>query len=108
MKNLKFLSPAPLPFDLSDWKQQPFSTRVRWLCEAWATQGYGAPVGVYSFYLLKIGFYIGMWIFFCGFSANLGAAAEIGTWWYVPEALLKAVLWSIVLKTWDWDAEADR
>ena len=94
----KLLAPQDLPFDIADWKKQDFATRVRMLCEAWATQGYGAPVSVYSFYLLKIGLYVWMWIYFCSFSTSLGSAAELSTWWFAPEALAKAIIWSILFE----------
>ena len=44
-----------------DWKQKPFAQRVKMLCIAWATQGYGSPASVYVFYLLKIAFYVWGW-----------------------------------------------
>lgn len=90
------ISPEPLPFDFEEWKTKPFPTRVRMLCEAWAVQGYGAPVSVYLFYILKIALYIGMWLLFCSMSDSLGPVSEIASWWYHPEALLKAVVWSIM------------
>jgi len=90
------ISPQPLPFDFEEWKQKPFPTRVRMLCTAWATQGYGAPVSVYAFYILKLGIYVGVWLLFCSMSENLGPVSEIASWWFEPEALIKAVAWSIV------------
>ena len=98
MKNLKFLAPKALPFEWADWKAQPFAERVKMLCVAWATQGYGAPVSAYVFYVLKIGFYVWMWLFFCSFSKDLGSIAEFSTWWFQPEALLKFILWSVLFE----------
>lgn len=95
---MKLLQPQPLPFDFDHWKKQPFAERLRMLCAAWAVQGYGAPVAVYSFYLLKILLYVGLWLVFCSFSHSLGSPAEIGSWWYEPEALLKAILWSMLFE----------
>ncbi|MEM7371008.1 MAG: DUF3556 domain-containing protein [Bacteroidota bacterium] len=98
MKNSKLLAPKALPFDFEEWKRQPFAQQVKMLCTAWATQGYGAPASAYAFYVLKIGFYIGMWMFFCSFSAELGGASEISAWWFKAEALLKAVVWSMLFE----------
>ena len=95
---MKLLQPQPLPFNFREWKQKPFAERLRWLCIAWATQGYGAPVSVYFFYLLKIALYVGVWMFFCSYSTALGSVAEIGNWWFHPEALLKAILWSMLFE----------
>jgi hypothetical protein len=99
---LKFkdlISPEPLPFEYEEWRSKPFHERVIMLSRAWAIQGYGAPVAVYTFYLLKIAFYIGMWLWFCSFSAVLGNPSEIGSWWFHPEALKKAVLWSMLFES---------
>lgn len=98
MKNLKFLAPKPLPFDFKEWKEQPFRQRVKMLCIAWAMQGYGAPISAYCFYVLKIGFYVWMWLFFCSFSSTLGEASEFSNWWFYKEAFLKFVVWSILFE----------
>lgn len=95
----KLISPQALPFDYDEWIQKPFNERVLMLCRAWAIQGYGAPVAVYSFYLLKIAFYIFMWTWFCSFSVHLGSINTISNWWFQPEALGKAVLWSMLFES---------
>ena len=98
MKDLKFLQPSPPPFTYEEWSQQGFSQRLKMLCIAWATQGYGSPVSIYVFYVMKIVFYIWMWTFFCSFNAALGPIADLGTWWYRVEALEIALLWSILFE----------
>ncbi len=95
---MKLLDPKPLPFDFEQWQKQPFAKRCQMLCEAWALQGYGSPPSVFVFYILKMGLYMGFWMFFCSFSTELGSPSEIGSWWAVPEALIKAVLWSILFE----------
>ncbi len=98
MKQLSFLQPKPLPFSYEDWKAKPFHERVKMLCIAWATQGYGAPIAVYSFYLLKMMFYVSMWGFFCSFHSELGSWNTVGDWWYKLEALQVAIVWSILFE----------
>lgn len=95
MKQYKFLQPLPPPFTYEEWKEQAFAERLRMLCVAWATQGYGSPASIYVFYLLKIGFYVGIWGFFCSFNSALGGWDTVGEWWFRPEAIQIAVLWSI-------------
>ena len=68
------------------------------VCQTWALQGYGAPPAVYTFYILKTGFYLWMWLWFCSFSKDLGTFGNIGTWWFKPEALLKAIAWSMLFE----------
>jgi len=99
MKLRDLISPQQLPFDYNEWIKKPFRERVQMLCRAWAIQGYGAPVAVYTFYLVKIAFYIGMWLWFCSFSDGLGPAVGIAQWWYQPEALIKAVVWSMLFES---------
>lgn len=94
----KILNPRPLPFTYEEWKNQSHSQRLKMLCTVWATQGYGAPISVYIFYLLKIGLYIGIWLFFCSFSKSLGGIGTFSTWWFEPEALLKFILWSTLFE----------
>ncbi|MEL6251270.1 MAG: DUF3556 domain-containing protein [Bacteroidota bacterium] len=95
---MKLLAPQTFPFDFEEWKKKPFPIRVKMLCQAWATQGYGAPVSVYVFYILKIVLYVWLWAIFCSFSTELGGLDTISSWWYHPEAFLKAILWSMVFE----------
>lgn len=95
---MKLISPQPLPFEYEDWKKRPFDQRAQLLCQAWALQGYGAPIPVYFFYILKIGLYIGFWLLFASRSVALGPVSDIASWWFKPEALLKGILWSMMFE----------
>jgi hypothetical protein len=95
---MSLLKPEPFPFDFDQWKQEPFHIRSKMLCEAWALQGFGAPPTVILFYVLKIFFFIGMWIWFASFSTGLGSIGTIGQWWFHPEALVKAIAWSMLFE----------
>jgi hypothetical protein len=92
--------PAPKlpPYDVAEWQKKPFAERLEMVCQAWALQGYGTPAWVYAVYALKIGFYVGMWLLFCSMSARLGGPGQIASWWASPEALKKAVLWSMAFE----------
>jgi hypothetical protein len=91
-----FLKPLLPPYDPVEWAKQPFSEKSRMVCEAWALQGYGAPVVIYLAYALKVALYIGGWLFFCGLSGF--AASEVGAWWSEPVAFQKAILWSALFE----------
>ena len=93
---MNLLRPAPLPFDFQEWKTKPFPERVKMLCQAWAVQGYGTPPGTFVFYFIKMVVYVGMWLFWCSFSHDLGTVYDISVWWLEPEALLKLLIWSIL------------
>ncbi len=93
-------TPKPLlpEYSISDWEQKPFFERLKMVCASWAIQGYGTPTLLYFVYLLKIGFYVWMWGFFCGFSPGMGDWSTIGSWWHLQTAFQKAVLWSVLFE----------
>src|SRR5688572_27136161 len=92
--------PAPkLPdYDVARWSMLPFPERLKLACQAWAIDGYGAPGLIYVVYLLKVGLYVGGWAAFCARSTTLGGLTTLSTWWFQPEALQKAVLWSMLFE----------
>jgi hypothetical protein len=92
------IAPEPTPYDPIAWRRMPFAERGRLVCEAWAMQGYGAPLAIYFVYALKVAGYIGAWAFFCSFSPSLGSIADLGSWWLEPLAFQKAILWSMLFE----------
>lgn len=86
------------PYDVREWQKKPYPERLRMVCQAWALQGYGTPWPIYVVYLLKIGFYIGMWMLFCSLSPSLGGPGTLARWWAEPLAIEKAVLWSMLFE----------
>jgi hypothetical protein len=94
----KFLYPKPLPYDFQEWKKLPFQERAKMVCQTWATQGYGSPLSIAIFYLLKIAFYVFMFFWFCSFSTDLGSRSEFGLWWMKLEALGKFIFWTTLIE----------
>jgi len=94
-----FLKPVPPPYDPLEWVKKPFAERSRMVCCAWAMQGYGAPLAVYLVYALKVLLYVGGWVFFCGFSPGMGRLSSFGSWWLLPEAFQKAILFSLLFES---------
>ncbi len=94
------LVPKPIlpPYDISEWRAKPFPERMKMVCQSWALQGYGTPWPIYLVYILKIGFYVWVWSFFCSFTPGLGNWADFGSWYYEPIAFQKAVLWSMAFE----------
>lgn len=89
------LDPTPPPYDPLEWVEQPFEPRAKQVCQAWALQGYGAPLAVYAAYALKIVAYVGAWVFFCSFTPGLGSLSSIGDWWLHPIAFQKAIVFNL-------------
>src|SRR5215831_5463236 len=71
------LSPSPPPYDPLEWLRKPFAERGRMVCEAWAMQGYGTPLGAYALHVVKIGLYVGVWILFVGFTPGMGGLGTL-------------------------------
>lgn len=65
------------------------------MCQAWAIQGYGSPIGAFGLYLLKVVFYLGAWSFFVSFTPGLGAPGDFLSWVFEPVAFQKAMLFSM-------------
>ena len=92
------MSPTPPPYNPYEWRKLPLKDRAKLACQAWAMQGFGAPLSVYLFYLFKTLFYVYMWIWFCSFSPTLGDFSSIDQWYLKPIALQKAILWSMLFE----------
>jgi hypothetical protein len=95
---VNLLKPVPPPYDPLEWATKPLAERGRMVCQSWALQGYGTPIGVFAVYALKVAFYIGMWSFFCGFTPGMGGLVHVGRWWLSPVAFEKAILWSMLFE----------
>ena len=92
------LDPVPPPYEPLAWVKKPLAERGRMVCEAWAMQGYGTPLGVFAFYAVKLALYVGGWIAFCAFTPGLGDTSALGSWWLHPVAFQKAIVWSLLFE----------
>ena len=95
---MSLITPTPTPYDPLEWVKKPLPERARMVCEAWAMQGYGTPLGIYLMHALKVVLYIGVWIWACGFSPGLGELGRFSEWWLSPVAFQKAILWSMLFE----------
>lgn len=91
------LKPTLPAYDIAEWRTRPFPDRLRMVCQAWATQGYGSPTGIYALYALKIGFYCLAWAWFCTFTPGF-ELGNIETWWASDVAFQKAIVWTMVFE----------
>jgi len=85
-------------FDVDQWSTRPEGERVRMMCESWALQGFGAPLGAYLFYLVKIALYIGLWLLFATRTSAFGGVSNISAWWSQPIAFQKAIVWTMLFE----------
>jgi hypothetical protein len=82
---------TPTPYDPMEWVAKPFTERARLACQAWALQGYAAPLGIYLVYALKVAFYIGVFLGICYFTPSCHSLLD-------PIAFQKAILWSMLFE----------
>ena len=93
------LTPTAPPYDPLEWEKKPFAQKCRMVCQAWALQGYGSPLGVLAVYAAKVVFYVWMWTVFCSTTPTLGGLGSIATWWANPLAFEKAIVWSMLFES---------
>ena len=85
-------------FDIEEWRALPYFGRLRLMCVTWCTQGFGAPDVVYVLYIMKIVFYLGMFLVFAAVTPSLGGPTSFGQWWSAPLAFEKAILWTMMFE----------
>ncbi len=92
-----FISPAPPPFDLEEWKRLPHLERIKPLAQDWALNGFGTPYFVYLLYLVKIALYAGGGLLLIAATTDgLGGLGDLGSWWTEPVVFQKAVVWTML------------
>jgi hypothetical protein len=94
---MSLMRPTPLPYDPERWSTLPFTERARLVCQAWAIQGYGSPIGAYGFYMLKLALYIAGFLGFCHFDAGY-STAPLRDHLLTPIAFQKAMCWSMLFE----------
>jgi Transmembrane protein of unknown function (DUF3556) len=92
-----FISPAPPPFDLEEWKRLPHLEQIKPLAQDWALNGFGTPHFVYLLYFVKIALYAGGGLLLiAATTAGLGGVDDLGSWWTEPVVFQKAVVWTML------------
>lgn len=95
---MPLLKPSPPPYDPLAWAALPYPERARRVCQAWAEQGYGAPLGATLAYGLKIALYVAVWVALCARHPDIAGFSDFGAWWLRPVAFQKAILWSMLFE----------
>jgi hypothetical protein len=94
---MPFLTPSPPPFDLEEWKRQPFLTRLKANAQDWAVNGFGTPGVVYLLYIVKLAIYlVGAFVVIGATTPGLGGLGDFGDWWSQPIVFQKFAVWTLV------------
>ena len=91
-----FLQPSPPPFDLEEWKAQPFLTRLKANAQDWAVNGFGTPGVVYLLYVVKLAIYlVGGFLLISATTPGIGGLGDFGDWWSEPIVFQKLAVWTL-------------
>ncbi len=93
---MSFLSPAPPPFELEEWKRKPHLARIKPLVQDWGENGFGSPSFVYLLYALKLVVYAGGALLAISTTPGLGGIGNFGDWWTQPIVFEKFAVWTLL------------
>jgi len=93
---MSFLSPAPPPFELEEWKRKPHLERIKPLVQDWGENGFGSPSFVYLLYALKLVVYAGGALLAISTTPGLGGIGSFGDWWTQPIVFEKFAVWTLL------------
>jgi len=96
MGGMSFLSPAPPPFDLEEWKRKPHLARIKPLVQDWGENGFGSPSAVYLLYAFKLVVYAVGALLAISTTPGLGGIGAFGDWWTQPIVFQKFAVWTLL------------
>ncbi|OBJ67862.1 DUF3556 domain-containing protein [Mycobacterium sp. 1274756.6] len=93
-----FLKPELPVVDFPTWSKGTRSEKIRPMARHWAEVGFGTPLVLHLFYLVKIGLYIlGGWLVVLS-TAGIDGFTDVGTWWNEPIVFEKVVLYTMLFE----------
>lgn len=93
-----FLKPELPVVDFAEWSKGSRSEKIRPMARHWAEVGFGTPVVLHLFYVLKIGLYIlGAWLFALS-TTGIDGFTEVRQWWSEPIVFEKVVLYTMLFE----------
>jgi hypothetical protein len=96
-----FLKPQLPQVDMAEWSSGTRSEKIRPMARHWAEVGFGTPVALHLFYVVKVGLYIlGGWLFALSTKGLGGLAgfADVSSWWSEPIVFQKVVLYTLLFE----------
>lgn len=84
--------------DFESWSTGTRSEKIRPMAKHWAEVGFGTPVALHLFYVLKILAYIAVAVLFALATAGIDGLGNIGQWWTEPIVFQKVVLYTMLFE----------
>ncbi|CAJ1580546.1 DUF3556 domain-containing protein [[Mycobacterium] wendilense] len=93
-----FLKPDLPVVEFDEWSKGTWSEKVRPMARHWAEVGFGTPVVLHLFYVVKILLYIlGAWLLVLT-TAGIDGFTAVGQWWTEPIVFQKVVLYTMLFE----------
>jgi Transmembrane protein of unknown function (DUF3556) len=93
-----FLKPDLPVLDIAEWSKGTRSERIRPMARHWAEVGFGTPVALHLFYVVKILLYVlGGWLFALA-GKGIDGFTNVASWWSEPIVFEKVVLYTMLFE----------
>jgi hypothetical protein len=93
-----FLKPDLPVLDVAEWSKGTRSEKIRPMARHWAEVGFGTPVALHLFYVVKILLYIlGGWLFALA-TTGIDGFTNVVSWWSEPIVFEKVVLYTMLFE----------
>ncbi|EHI13714.1 DUF3556 domain-containing protein [Mycolicibacterium thermoresistibile] len=84
--------------DYEQWRTGTRAEKIKPMARHWAEVGFGTPVALHLFYVLKIGLYIlGAWLIAAA-TPGIGGLTDVADWWSEPIVFQKVVLYTMLFE----------
>src|SRR5690349_21692595 len=93
-----FLKPDMPVVDFAEWSQGTRSQKIRPMAEHWAEVGFGTPVVMHRFYVVKILLYILVGWLFALATNGVDGFTNVAQWWTEPIVFQKVVLYTMLFE----------
>ncbi len=93
-----FLKPDLPVVDFAEWSKGTRAEKLRPMARHWAEVGFGTPVALHLFYVVKILLYVlGGWLFALT-TKGIDGFLNVGGWWSEPIVFQKVVLYTMLFE----------
>ncbi|WP_375484840.1 DUF3556 domain-containing protein [uncultured Mycobacterium sp.] len=93
-----FFKPDLPQIDMAEWSKGTRSEKIQPMARHWAEVGFGTPVALHLFYVVKIGLYILGGCLFALTTTGIDGFTAVGSWWSEPIVFEKVVLYTMLFE----------